>query len=198
MRGRPRSFDYDECRALYATGDWTQPELMERFGVSSHAIQYALNPTARAYSKRKQLSYRLPCPECGALVTKPFGEKKATFTGLCVSCLGKLRSTAVRSDSLHCARCDEWKPDSAFPRNRSEKAHRGRHRVCRSCNTAMRREYRERNKVPCSHGCGTLVLHETGGKDPECHPCAMARRKSANEPVSALTGRSAASKKVAA
>lgn len=42
---RERKLSQDDVRtivALYRTGDWSQPELAERFGVSAGAINYRL------------------------------------------------------------------------------------------------------------------------------------------------------------
>jgi hypothetical protein len=52
------------------------------------------------------------------------------------------------------------------------------HSYCRTCQTEVKRAWRERNKVPCSHGCGTLVdakNRRDPDKLPECRPCAIAR-----------------------
>jgi hypothetical protein len=174
----PPRFDHEEARRLYAAGV-SRVELAERYGVTVNGIyRVTASPEVRAryeaYQEAKQQSYRVPCANgCGALVHGRYRPGR-----FCVDCATKERATSVRPDTLHCSRCDLWLPDSAFPSNKAGRGmRRGRHAMCRACSTEIRREYRERNKVPCSHGCGTMVLHENGGKPPECHPCAVERVK---------------------
>lgn len=175
VMGRPRLVDYDEVRRLYATGEWTQKQLAERFGVSVMPIQRAVNPRAVAYQRQYLKDHRVSCASgCGALVYTN-GQR----TLLCRACFAKTQRTAIREDSLKCHGCKEWKPDAEFPHSRPMLARRGRHNFCRACCTAQRREYRDARKVPCSGGCGTMVLHERRDPDkpPMCHPCAMRRAR---------------------
>lgn len=133
---RPRSFDYDECRALWASGEWMQTELAEKYGVSKQAIRYALYERAREYQLVKQRSYRTPCVDCATL----------TYRKRCRTCAAAAKVTTVRKGELQCTRCRTWKTDDAFPSNRSNQLRRGRHEACRGCQAALKREYRARHR----------------------------------------------------
>jgi hypothetical protein len=81
------------------------------------------------------------CKGCGKTIwTRP------NQTGLCRSCYGLAYAASVREDALRCGRCGEWKPDEDFPHRHAAKARRGRHTLCRGCQTAARRDHRERNR----------------------------------------------------
>lgn len=170
----PRRFDHDECRRRHAAGESTYA-LAARYGVSQPSIYLAVNAAYRARQATRASAWQRDgrCPDCGG---------QATRTGRaqhrCQACAAKRAATTVRPAELLCVMCHEWKPDRAFPKNHSRTARRGRHHQCRGCNTASKRAWRERNKVPCSHGCGTLVDGKNRSrpdKPPECKPCAMKR-----------------------
>ena len=126
---------------------------------------------------------RKPClGGCGALVWTHMKGR----TGYCIRCVKEREfGHNVRADTLRCTGCGEWKPDDAFYRatGRSAFVRRGRKSVCRKCENTSRREYRERNKVPCAGGCGTRVLapNEQAATARSrgvtatgmCHECAM-------------------------
>lgn len=68
---------------------------------------------------------------------------------------------SVRESELRCATCREWKPDEAFSLSRTvTPARRGRHRTCSTCATAVRRDYRNRHKIPCDR-CGAPRLPQS-------------------------------------
>lgn len=49
---------------------------------------------------------------------------------------------------------------------------------CRTAASAAKRERRIKSRVPCSHGCGTMVdwiNRRQSGKPPECGPCSIKR-----------------------
>jgi hypothetical protein len=145
-----RAFDHDECRALRAEDPkrWTWKALAEHYDVSIRAIERVLKPHVaermNAYSLQwTRENKREPCKGgCGALVWMHMKER----SGYCPACAGLLRSKTVRPTELLCTRCDDWKPDEAFPANRNTKGRRGRHVTCRVCQTIVRREHRQRNR----------------------------------------------------
>lgn len=140
MRGRHRTFDYEEAKRLRATGDFTRKQLADRFGVSVYAIDYATKPQLRDYARGKQLGYRVPCEDCGAPMHGRYRP-----SAVCKPCANIRAATSVRPDALRCSTCREWKPDDSFPHNSSEAARRGRHTLCRACTTEQKRAYRRRN-----------------------------------------------------
>jgi len=171
-----RKFDHEEARRRHAAGE-TFKQIAETLGVSHGAISYAVTPGAAGRMTARTSSWQKGgiCPECGG----PCSRNRSVSAHRCMACAAKARITTVRATELYCGDCKSWLPDNSFPRNRSETHRRGRHDVCRSCTTIRKRDYRERHKVPCSHGCGRMV--ESKGRrypdrPPECHPCANARR----------------------
>jgi hypothetical protein len=184
-----RIFDHDECRALYATGEWTQARLAEKYGVSASRIYQVVTPhvAARraAYARRWS---RGPCEKCGGECVRAgvMSKRQHSPDGrqLCQTCRRvEMRKKPSRDKDgalvFECGRCLVFKPLTQFGARVRRRIRAGQPignvGVCTACATAARRAYRERNKVPCSHGCGTMVLHENGGKDPECHPCSLLR-----------------------
>lgn len=175
----PRKFDYDEAARLRAEG-LTYQAIAERFGVTAMAVYWAVNEEARerAIARNTEWQRSGTCPDCGG----PSTRHSITKSLRCKACFDRTQATSVHEDELRCFRCREWKPDEAFPRNRSgRKLRRGRHNFCRACSTVVRQEYRERHKVPCV-GCGAPALppREKGsdGADvPRCRSCYDASRQ---------------------
>ena len=187
-----RKFDHDEARRRRAEGK-TYRELAAEFGVSETAVLRVCNPAAEAkmvISTRRSLM--VPCEVCGSECVRATAAMKARHSpdgrSLCARCRGREKRQrllfddagtliAVRCSMRECANGERWQTPDHFPKGEyfSDVRPGGIHGICRSCNRAMRRKYRDRNKVPCSHGCGAMVLHENGGKAPECRPCAMKR-----------------------
>lgn len=171
---RPRMFDHEQASRRHAAGE-TLVALAAEYGVSSTGVYLAINPVARARTSAYSAAWQKEgtCPDCGGKATR----HHLNDTHRCRSCAAKRAAVSVRPDSLQCTRCQDWKPDGAFPAG-PYKHRRGRRKECRACLTVMRREYRERNKVPCSHGCGAMVLHERRNRDKphECSSCATTRR----------------------
>lgn len=144
---RPRAFDWDEARRLQAEG-LTYTAIAKRLGVRYQSVRRACDEAVRERIAAYQRTG--VCPDCGTQTTRYAGG----VSSRCPRCAGKRAATTVRPDTLQCLRCREWKPDSAFPRNRGGAlVRRGRHDSCRVCGTVIRREYRERHKIPCE-SCG--------------------------------------------
>jgi hypothetical protein len=82
----------------------------------------------------------------------------------------------VRSEKcVACYLADVEAPHGTESRYRSGRCRCGE---CRRAATAAKRRRREASRVPCSHGCGTLVdgiNRRNPDKPPECQPCAMRR-----------------------
>jgi hypothetical protein len=167
-----RKFDWDEAARLRERGMPVRV-IAAKFGVSAAAVYLALDPALRArdHVRTAQWQRSGTCPECGSPCTRGYR---------CRGCANRAQATSVRPAALHCVTCGEWKPDEAFPRDaaKTNVVRRGRHRQCRPCNTEEKRRYRERNRQPCSHGCGTLVDtvdRRDKTKPLECRACANRR-----------------------
>jgi hypothetical protein len=162
--GRPRKFDYDEARKMYATGRFTMTEVARRFGVSRPAMWRVLDDEHReradAESRRRTRErYLQPCIDgCETLTWAIPGR-----VGRCPACTAKLRRTAEHgTESRYSSgcRCDR----------------------CRRAASDAKRQRRIATRVPCSHGCGTLVdsiNRRQPDKPPECVPCANVRVQAA-------------------
>lgn len=169
-----RKFDWYEARRRHANGE-TYSALAREYGVSATAVQLACNDEMRRKVAERSAAYQKSgvCEVCGKQCSY-----NASTRGVvrCRSCASDSLVTTVRPTELRCVRCKEWKSDESFPHDRNHSRRRYRHRECTDCNTLYRHEYREQRRVPCSHGCGALVLHEQHRDKPyECHACAMKR-----------------------
>lgn len=180
----PRKFDWNKARELRASG-MTYAAIGRVLGVTDRAVRLACDDNARA---RQALITRKwqrggVCEDCGTQISR----NATNPAKRCVRCAGLAAAVNVRESELRCVTCREWKPDDMFPRSRAGAvSHRGRHDQCRACQTVARREYRNRNKVPCANGCGTLVsapneqqaVAKYTGRTPTgmCKACANATR----------------------
>ena len=180
MSGRVyiRKFDWDEAVRLRKQGMLLR-EIAARLGVSESAVDHAVNPRSRARAAAITSEYQRggTCIDCGKQCSRNYSVHTPRR---CHSCAARALVTAVRDDGLLCFRCKEWKWDTEFPYSRAKRneVRRGRHSFCRGCQTIARREYRNRNKVPCSNGCGELVLAE-GERTGLCRRCWHATRRRA-------------------
>lgn len=152
-----RKFDHDEARARFAAGE-TVAEIARSCGVSWQAVNFVVRPAALARHQAYYEGWRKATCACGAPC------QRAVFRGeepRCVRCAADGRATSVREDELKCSRCQQWKPDDAFlsNRHRSSEIRRHRHGLCRPCQTEVRRDYRNRTKVPCVR-CGEPTLSQ--------------------------------------
>lgn len=139
---RRRQFDWDEARRLRSEG-LSYVEIGRRLRVSQKSIRLACDDEARRKDNELHAKWQRSgaCPDCGAQTTRVAGGRSLR----CVPCSSLRQRTSVRETTLRCARCHEWKPDEGFPRNRAQSAsRRGRHRLCRSCQTVVKREWRRR------------------------------------------------------
>jgi hypothetical protein len=181
--GAPRRFDHDEAYARWLAGE-SQTAIAASYGVSQAAVSQAvlrhdpakraaLNAYHRAYQRER---LRKPCVRgCGRLAWHGRGRE-----GVCIPCTAAARTTTVRETELLCTKCDEWKPDEAFPHGHG-KARRGRHSLCRTCQTRERQDYRERHKVPCVHcGAPCLPFSEKGARAADTGLCRACWVKSLN------------------
>jgi hypothetical protein len=174
MRVYTRKFDWDEAQRLH-DGGLSYAAIAERFGVSHGAVYFALNEVARKLMAARNSKWQRDgvCVVCGASCSRNASRKITR----CATCANKLRATSVRDDELLCLGCRKWKPYDSFPMG-GNRSRAGRHQQCRVCLTEQKRAWRERNRTPCVHGCGTMV-EAKNRKDPnkphECRPCAARR-----------------------
>lgn len=173
MSGRvyERKFDWGEARRLRASGI-PYAKIAEQLCVSYAAVRYACDARAYAVSRLNQWSAqrRGTCVDCGAQISSNASVPAAR----CISCASVAAGTSAREAELYCANCNEWKPDNDFPFSRAATSvRRGRHQSCRTCQTVLRRQRRDKNKVPCANGCGALVGDGPTGM---CHACACATK----------------------
>lgn len=159
MSGRSRSFDYDEAKRLRADG-LTYAEIGKRLGVSGNAAAMACDPAFRkrqlAAAKKGIENARHPCfGGCGALVWGHISGR----TGYCPTCLGARRNIVRHGTETEYSQGCRCEP-------------------CRLAASAAKRRRRVNSRVPCSHGCGTLVdsINRSDNTKPlECHRCANKR-----------------------
>lgn len=163
--GRPRAFDWDEAKRLRATG-LTYKQIGERLGVSAHSVNCACNPALRrrqrAATRRLHESYAEPCRGgCGVLVSY-VGNRPST--GYCFDCWAARKRFEAEMRDNHGTEA-RYKLGC-------------RCAICREGASEAKRRRRLASRVPCSHGCGTLVdsiNRRNPGKPPECRPCAHKR-----------------------
>lgn len=176
---RPRKFDHDEARRLFAGGA-TVAAIAAHHSVSWSAVARVVDPDFRTRSDERSRiwmrdHYRKPCAcGCGRLVWMGTGR-----SGLCCRCHGAARATTVRPTGLLCNRCREWKPDESFPHSRANLARRGRHSTCRACQAPARQESRLLHAHPCV-ACGRPRIGDLGrrGRDTGlCFVCYRARMR---------------------
>lgn len=169
-----RRFDHEEALRRLRAGE--RPiDLAAEYGVSPHMIcEHHLSPEGKArqlaYSKEWRTGECEYCGEpCMRLVS---GKKEHNVDGLqlCLSCRGWTKRerflfddegelVAVRCSYIDCANGERWQPPENFhggPRYRDIRE-KGIHSQCRACNTRSRKDYRERQKVPCEQ-CGEPCL----------------------------------------
>ena len=146
--GAPRRFDWGEARQLYGDGV-SITEIARRLGVSWAGVQRVVVPgrleRSRLTSDAWASTNGKPCIEgCGRTVSY-VGSRY--HSGRCRECASVALATTATPTTLQCCSCREWKPDEEFPHNRAEKfGRRGRHNQCRVCQTAARRDHRQRNR----------------------------------------------------
>jgi hypothetical protein len=182
-----RGFDHDEARVLHNMG-WSYNRIAKHMGVSFSAVRRVLNENAREYidakNKERIRAQRQPClGGCGTLVWRHGAQGRAR-SGYCPRCFPAAKyADDVAEHALRCRECDEFLADEQFRLRSDQPKHyrRGRHSVCRECESAMRDEYRQRHKVPCV-GCGNPALppSEKGLRahhEPRCRDCFHAQRR---------------------
>lgn len=163
----PRRFDHEEAYARWQAGELPS-KIAASYGVSVSAVYQLI--ARRDPEKRKRLNdyerehqrakLMKPCVRgCGRLAWHMRGR-----SGVCAVCKrAEQHAEALAQDNhgtetrykLGC-RCD----------------------LCRAGVAAAKRRRREASRVPCSHGCGTLVdsiNRRNPEKPPECRSCSHAR-----------------------
>ena len=137
-----RRFDWELARNLYEQGS-TIREIANQVGVSWAAVQRVVVPGVL----QREIVYQQVwqqggvCGECGG----PMNKASQRQGHRCRACATKARTMNVREDTLRCQKCRQWKPDAEFPSNRIMLVRRGRHALCRPCNTEEKRAWRQRH-----------------------------------------------------
>jgi len=147
QRTYTRHFDHAEAKRLRKRG-LSYGKIAEELGVSTTAIQKAINPDLRRRmdedSRRHALNQRQPCKGgCGRLVwmnnTYQTNDGEKERSGYCRGCLSEHNAKrSVREDELRCSNCRKWKPDGEFPAGGPD-ARRGKRTVCTHCASEARR-----------------------------------------------------------
>ena len=186
---RPRKASLDAAVAdLLASGD-SLAVVAARHGITKGNLDHARRvrdpvegPRWRRQHRRWQREHhRKPCKGgCGKLVWAHHGSR----SGYCQQCLARVRSTTVRPDTLRCSNCGVWQPDSAYVHNKRAKQRRGRHQVCRNCQAAVKRAWRQRVAPPCVRCGGPTSPDGRGRRGKDTGLCASCYHK-----VAAMVGR---------
>jgi len=125
---------------------WTYAAIGRELGVTNSAVRYACDEEARQkmWATRTEAQRSGVCPDCGAQSTIRYvnGVRRVSR---CRDCDAK-RHTKVRDGTAYCPACDAWKPLEAFGRS-DKHPQRGVRGECRACETARRREYRQRMRA---------------------------------------------------
>jgi hypothetical protein len=183
-----RRFDHDEARARHTAGEKILALAIE-YGVSETAVSRALDPRRRERDNEATRRWRTgTCEDCGGPAMRLVGAKlKHNPDGrtLCLACRSKDRRTAVLVFdngvvAVKCLTCKDWLAPARFPKGTRYRDLRpgGFHNSCRTCQTALRRAYREARKIPCTK-CGAPRNPHTPGNGSRgedsgmCHPCAV-------------------------
>jgi hypothetical protein len=155
-----RRFDHDLARERFAQGA-SAAALAREYGVTEKAVLRVLDPDLRAkmYAASQAYFKSGVCVVCGKEGVTRLGHN-GRGKGRCQRCASIEAATTVRPDTLQCVTCQHWLPDECFLLAKSGKrrypTRRGRISQCRQCQSAARREYRARHRVPCQR-CGELV-----------------------------------------
>jgi Zn ribbon nucleic-acid-binding protein len=158
-----RKFNYQEARDRYAAGE-TIEAIARDFGVTGNTVRRVVSPEYAARLQETSRRYTMSgvCPDCG----KPGTVKRRGVSSRCAECGYAAQRTSVRVDEqgevteIRCGTCKTWKPPEDYSPCRRKLVIRSHgNRICRDCDTAHRKAYRERNKVPCVR-CGKPSFSE--------------------------------------
>lgn len=136
-----RKFDWDEAVRLRESG-MTIAGTARRLEVSESAIAYATNPRRRAHARTYGAYYQRlgKCSDCGGECS--YNPSQPVLR--CRACRFKY-DRFVFDGKAYCPVCARWKKLDDFTADRKRK-YRGVRSMCRSCETAKRRELRRRNR----------------------------------------------------
>lgn len=137
-------FDWDEARALREEG-LTYDAIAERLGVSASGIRRVCNPKALSRARARNIVTSHERNHSRGRTCK-CGEPISNDAKRCVSCRHDKSATTVRKSTLRCRVCEKWKADAKFPADASRPRRRNRRQTCRECETALKRQYRDRQK----------------------------------------------------
>lgn len=146
-----RKFDHNQAQADYQAGE-SLLSIARRFGVTYNAVYRVVDPERRIRMDATVKKWIMSgvCQDCGEKGISRYAPR-------CKNCSSHLRITSVRAGTLSCSTCQLWLPDTDFGLSTNFSHRRNRRPICRKCESAKRRAYRERNKVLCQGGCGKLV-----------------------------------------
>lgn len=178
-RAYKRKFDHELAQEMYARG-FNVNEISRHLGniVTSTAIARVVNPEIKKRMDASALLYAMSgtCSECGGRCQR--FPKKKDGPSLCRDCWATTRQTRFKLDesenvvAIRCPKCKTWGDPILF--RLTKKGSRGFAQRCRQCETESRRNYRNRQKLPCVF-CGELALpgkEKSGGVSyPRCAKC---------------------------
>lgn len=139
-----RRFDHDLARRMHSQGASIE-SISRELGVSWPSVKRACDDEYR--EKHRQYQRAGTCVDCGGPMSRNAQHRGPLLR--CRSCYDawsrKELGTSARERELHCAKCDRWKPDDQFSKNRSGRVvRRRRHGHCKECQRQERQEYRDR------------------------------------------------------
>jgi hypothetical protein len=164
---RPPKFDHDEAYARWQAGE-TFAELALAYDVTDSAVYQVV--------KRRD-------PEWVAAHNRYHREwQRKNYRQPCVRGCGRLAWWTVRTNG-RCRECfhAERRAEADARDNHGTESRYSRGCRCPECRAQAsdaKRRRREASRVPCSHGCGTLVdsiNRSNPEKPPECNPCCLKR-----------------------
>ena len=154
-----RRFDHEEALRRYEAGERVA-DLAAEYGVSISAVYRVLTPGAKAREVVRNREWRTGnCDVCGGPAMRLIGSKLLSNPDgccLCVRCRADARRErllfnehgtliSVRCTNEECANGERWQPPKNFTRGIRHREVRegGIHGLCRSCQTAAKRRYRQ-------------------------------------------------------
>lgn len=158
-----RKFDHDLCREMYASGEYSVPQLAEHFNVTSTSVRKVVDPEFGERMSRKAREWLKAHPEKVVQYSKTgvcahCGEK-TWKTNTCMACR---RSPGLVKGLALCTKCKTWKKAEDFRVDQNRWWRGFLVNNCRSCESAGRRSLRQLPPRLCSFpGCDVYITTDS-------------------------------------